>query len=170
MPRDLNAQVFRPELIPRRGEWIAWASTLIVIAIWFALGRIREVNPVLPIFAISLLLAALSISLGNWMDRHTYIRLEARGITFVNGLRHVHLQWAQVEQVRVFPSNWGDKIEVLADSAHFAFRTLHVVNARGKNLGRMGFAAGEQILEYIRECSHLEASHPQDRGYYYARH
>ncbi|MEJ2353781.1 MAG: hypothetical protein P8Y03_28720, partial [Anaerolineales bacterium] len=170
MTSNLNSQVFRPELIPRRGEVIAWVSMLLLLVGWFVLRQTHQVNPAIPIFAIFLLLAASSISLGNWVDRHTYIRLEHQGITFHNGLRHVQLRWDQVERVEVLPSNWGDNIEVFSDSAHFKFRTLHVVNAQGKNLGRMGFEQGEQILQHILEQSGLQASHRQDSGYYYARH
>jgi hypothetical protein len=170
MTNNLNSQLFRPELIPRRGEMIAWVSNLFLLVCWLVLRQAHQVNPMVPIFAFFLLLAASSISLGNWVDRHTYIRLEYQGITFHNGLRHVHLGWDQVERVQVFPSSWGNKIEVFSDSAHFKFRTLHVVNAQGKNLGRMGFEQGEQILQHILEHSDLQASHQQDSGYYYARH
>ncbi len=122
-----------------------------------------------PILGIALVLAALSISLGNWVDRHTYIRLEDGGITFHNGLRHVHFTWEEIQRVEVSPSQWGKKVHLLGKEAHFQFRTLGEVEALGKNLGRMGFEKGEWILEHILENSNLEAKHQQEDGYYYVR-
>lgn len=145
-------------MISRRGELIAWASALMVLAGWFILRQSGQgVLPVVPILGILLLLAALSISLGNWMDRHTYIRLENGGITFHNGLRHVHFSWDQIKQVEVTPSKWGKKVQVLGNQAHFGFRTLGEVEAYGKSIGNVGFENGEWILEHILERSGLQA-------------
>lgn len=82
-------------------------------------------------------------------------RLEEKGISFHNGLRHVHLQWEQIQRVNVIPSNWGKKIQVIADHAYFEFRTLGQVEAQGKTLGRFGFEQGDRILNQILEKSHL---------------
>ena len=161
---------FRPQLISRRGELIAWATALMVLAAWYILRQSGQaLLPVVPILAILLLLAALSISLGNWMDRHTYIRLEDSGVIFHNGLRNVHLHWDQIKQVDVTPSKWGKKVQVLGDHAHFGFRTLGEVEAYGKSIGSMGFENGEWILEQILERGGLQARHQQESGYYYTR-
>lgn len=160
----------RPKLISRRGELIAWATALMVLAAWFILRQSGQpLPPVVPILAILLLLAALSISLGNWMDRHTYVRLENGGITFNNGLRHVHFTWDQIKRVEVTPSKWGKKVQVLGDEAHFGFRTLGEVEAYGKTIGSVGFENGEWILEHILEHSDLQAMYQQESGHYYAR-
>jgi len=141
---------YRPELIPRRGEWIAWASALIVSAAWIALRwNERPVFIVLPFLAITLVLAALSISLGNWMDRRTVIRLGEAGMEYDNGLRHVRLPWAEVQQVRVLPSHWGKKVQVFGERIYFSFRTLGEVRLQGEMKGRMGFEKGEEILRQI---------------------
>lgn len=161
---------YRPKLISRRGELIAWATTLMVLAAWFILRQSGQpLLPVVPILAILLLLAALSISMGNWMDRHTFIRLENDGITFNNGLRHVHFTWDQIKRVEVMPSKWGKKVQVLGEEARFGFRTLGEVEAYGKTIGSVGFENGEWILEQILERAELRAVHEQDKGYYFAR-
>ena len=149
-------QEYRPELIPRRGEFLAWITTIMVLGAWFILYRAGQpVLVVVPILGILLLFAALSISLGNWMDRHTLLRLEERGVSFHNGLRHVHLQWEQIQRVNVIPSNWGKKVQVIADHAYFEFRTLGQVEAQGMTLGKVGFEQGDRILERILEQSQL---------------
>jgi hypothetical protein len=156
MQHEMYSQEYRTELIPRRGEFIAWITALMVLGAWFVLHRAGQpVLPVVPILGVLLLLAALSISLGNWMDRHTRLRLEETGISFHNGLRHVHLQWEQIQRVNVIPSNWGKKVQVIADHAYFEFRTLGQVEAQGRTLGRVGFEQGDRILEQILEKSHL---------------
>jgi hypothetical protein len=160
MDQPSAPEEFHPQLISRRGELIAWASALMVLAGWFILRQSRQAMlPVVPILAILLLLAALSISLGNWVDRNTYIRLENGGITFNNGLRHAHFKWDQIRRVEVTPSKWGKKVEVLGDQAHFGFRTLGEVEAYGNTIGRVGFENGEWILEHILERSGLQAKH-----------
>ncbi len=115
----------------------------------------QSVLAVVPILGILLLLAGLSISLGNWMDRHTIIRIENGGITFSNGLRYVHFGWDQIKRVDVFPSNWGKKVQVLGNEAHFEFRTLGEVQAYGKTIGNVGFENGELILKHILERTNL---------------
>ena len=168
-------QEFRPELISRRGELIAWGSALLVGGAWSVLRHSPGyASRLVPILAVPLLIAALSISLGNWMDRHTLLHLDPEGVRFSNGLRHVQLQWDQIQQVRVLPAAWGKKVQVFGERVYFAFFTLGEVKAQGRVLGRTGIAAGESALQCILESAHLHEVHPlsPDRGqegYYYVR-
>jgi hypothetical protein len=119
------------------------------------------------------LFSALSISLGNWMDRQTLLRLVSGGVEFTNGVRNTRMQWDEIRQVQVFPSRWGKKVRVIGEHAYFTFRTLGEVSVQGDIKGRMGFAAGETILAHILSSAQLKAvSRPggmNDGGYYYAR-
>lgn len=163
-------QEFRPELLSRRGELIAWGSTLMVVIGWLVLRLSGQAVPGVVLFlGVFLLLAALSISLGNWMDRHTLIRLDEKGIEFANGLRHVHLPWGEIRQVRVLPSRWGNKVQVFGPRSYFYFRTLGEVKVQGEVKGRMGFEKGEEILRQIILNSHLHLVERQGEGDYYAR-
>jgi hypothetical protein len=168
-------QEFRPELISRRGELIAWGSALLVGGAWFVLRHSAGfASRLVPILAVPLLIAALSISLGNWMDRHTQLRLDPQGVSFTNGLRHVQLKWEQIQQVRVMPAAWGKKIQVFGERAYFAFFTLGEVKAQGRVLGRTGIAAGEFALQRILESAHLHEVHSLSpdqgqEGNYYVR-
>ena len=67
---------FRPKLIPRRGELIAWLGSLIVGVGWVILAVFGPgVNLLILIVFTLLSLVAASISLGNWMDRKTRLSL-----------------------------------------------------------------------------------------------
>lgn len=172
MPGLTHPDEFHPELTSRRGELIAWGSTLLVAAGWVVLAVTgNHVPGSVPFLGILLLLSAVSISLGNWMDRQTRLRLEPGGISFRNGLRTVHLDWDQVRQVQVYPGKWGKRVSVIGPDSHFEFRTLGEVTVQGEVKGRMGIAAGERILQTILDKAGLvhKPDSPSTGPYYYIR-
>ena len=139
---------YRPILLSRRSESLAWLSTALMLVGWIILlVRGQGVPNFAPYMTIFLLLASLSISLGNWMDRKSLLTLGAQGVEFSNGLRHVTLAWEQVQQVIVAGSTWGNKVQVFGDLGHFSFRALGEVKAYGEVKGRMGFEQGDMIVE-----------------------
>ncbi|HEY5670190.1 MAG TPA: hypothetical protein VIS10_09355 [Anaerolineales bacterium] len=161
---------YHPELIPRRGEWIAWGSTLVVSAAWIILRLSgQSVFVAVPFLAITLLLVAMGISLGNWMDRRTVIHLGDDGVKFDNGLRNVNLSWPEVHQVRVLPSRFGKKVQVFGEQVYFSFRTLGEVHLQGELKGRMGFEKGEEILRQIVLMSGLQIMEREGEEIYYIR-
>ncbi|MGW8143595.1 MAG: hypothetical protein ACWGN2_04325 [Anaerolineales bacterium] len=168
-------QVFRPELASRRGELIAWSSAVLVNGTWIVLLLLgQSLSFWLLILGIPLLLISFGISLANWMDRHTLLKLNPQGITYSNGLRNVKLGWLEIQEVRVLPAQWGRKVQVFGEQAYFGFQTLGEVEANGKLLGRTGFIEGEQVLEKIleeaalRETKQVNIGNHQE-GYYYSR-
>jgi hypothetical protein len=168
---SLASQEFRPELISRRGELVGWGLTLLLAVAWVIL-KVNQQPSLGPVtfLAVFMFLSAASISLGNWMDRRTCLRLDAQSITFDNGLRHAQLSWQEIRRVEVYPSNWGKKVRVMGERAHFDFRTLGEVIVQGDLKGRMGFAQGEKILRTIVEQARLRRSpNPSGTGYYYSR-
>lgn len=149
---------------------MAWGLTLVVGSAWVIMGLLGQTLPTaVPVLAVFLLGAALSMSLGNWMDRQTILRLEEEGVFFVNGLRRVQLQWDQIRQVQVFPSTWGKNVRVIGPGTQFTFRTLGEVKVQDEVKGRMGFADGERILRRILEKAKLKKVDQNGSGYYYAR-
>ncbi len=77
---------YRPELLSRRGEYVAWGIALVAIAAWVILHLTD--NPVfggLTFLTVLLALSGIAISLGNWMDRRTILRLEPDGVWYDNG-------------------------------------------------------------------------------------
>lgn len=167
---NTNSAEFRPELLSRRGEFVAWGLSLVLAAAWLVLLVLGQ--PVfwgLPLLLAFISLAALGISLGNWMDRHTLIRLHTSGVEFENGLRHARLAWNEIRQVQVFPSGWGDKVRVVGEQVHFSFRTLGEVKLQGEVKGHMGFTEGQKVLQHILEKANLKQIEQSGSGYYYAR-
>jgi hypothetical protein len=161
---------YRPELLSRRGEGLAWLTTLFSFTAWIILSLTgRPLLSVVPFMSFFFLLAAASISLGNWVDRSTVLRLEDNGLAFKNGLRNVRLYWNQIVQVQVFGSSWGRKVRVIGAQGHFDFRTLGELTMAGEVKGRMGFKQGEQILRQILSATSLKEVEHTSNSYYYAR-
>jgi hypothetical protein len=175
-------QEYRPERIPRVGERNAWLITALAAAAWLVLlWRANTLSWLGLVLAVFLLLAAVSISLGNWMDRHTVLSLGGDQITFNNGIRHLALSWDQVQEVRIVSSRWGERVQVLgfderkpskgksAFNVGFVFHTLGEVEYQGKIQGRTGFKQGQFILNQVLDSSGLEEKSHDQQGRYYAR-
>lgn len=170
MVMNIETREFRPEQVSRRGEFIAWVSALLVAALWIVLVLTGQtVNWAILLLEIFLLFAGTSITLGNWMDRHSLIRLRQQGITYKNGLRNVNMPFQNILEVRVIPTRWGNKVQVIGKDAYFEFRTLGEVKVGGELKGRMGFEQGDEILNTIITLSELEKIEKPGEGYYYAR-
>jgi len=163
-------ETFHPELMPRKGERTAWIlSLLVTIGLFFYHASWGEIPFSAWFFWGFLLFSALSISLGNWMDRQTSLTLSPEGVSFTNGVRRVHFSWEEIETVRVFPARWGRKVQVIGQKAHFEFRTLGEISYRGEVRGQMGFSDGEKILENVLRFSGLTLEREENGSYFYTR-
>ena len=166
---ESDAGEFRPVLISRRGEWTAWVLAFVAsIGMWF-LNRSGYIPSWTWIFWSFLLFSGISISLGNWLDRNTIIKVGADGVSFENGLRRVRLHWHEIQKVAVLPSRWGKAVQVIGERSHFSFKTLGEVQFQGEVRGRTGFTDGQAILEIILHKTGLELVEESNNAYYYAR-
>jgi len=166
---DNESREFHPELVPRRGEVNAWAFAALTAIGVFILQTNQKVPSWAWIFLGFLVFSAVSISLGNFIDRKSTIVTEENGIHFENGLRSVQLGWREVQKVAVLPSRWGKNVQVIGEKAHFGFKTLGEVRFQGEVRGRTGFAKGEEILDTILMKANLQLVDQKDKAYYYAR-
>ena len=166
---ESETREFRPELISRRGEWTAWALALAASLGMWLLNRSGYIPLWAWIFWVFLLFSGVSISLGNWLDRSTVIRLESDGIHFENRLRHVWLRWSEVERVAVLPSRWGNSVQIIGEKSHFEFKTLGKVQFKGEERGRTGFEQGQLILDTVLQKASLVLVEESNNAYYYAR-
>jgi len=164
---------FRPESIPRRGEWTAWTLTIIAVAAGLVLrAQVEKIPVTAVIFILFFLFSALSISLSHWIDHITVLTLKPEGVDFRNGLRNVTLKWDAIQEIRVFPSRFGAKAHIIGLEAHFNFRTMSEVTYKGETRGYMGFAQGEFIIQQILKNSALQEIalvDQTDQTRYYAR-
>ncbi|HEY62432.1 MAG TPA: PH domain-containing protein [Anaerolineae bacterium] len=153
----MENRIYHPELLPRRGEWIAWGLSL-VSALSLVLLRVRysKIPFGVYIFVLFFIFAATSISLGNWMDRHTILIINQQGIAYKNGIRKTNLEWEDIKEVRVLQSRWGKRVQILGPDSHFEFRTLGKVIYQGEPKGNMGFSQGEEILQTILDQSGMQ--------------
>jgi hypothetical protein len=167
---DLLNRELRPELLSRQGEFVAWGSTLLAIGAWAYLAyRGEHVHPIFILLGAFILLSALALTLGNWVDRRTVIYIQADRIKYSNGLRSVELRWDQINQAAVYPSRMGKKVHVQAERLHFNFRTHAEIKSRGKVKGYVGFIEGQAILEHILINSDLSTSKKTGSATYYTR-
>ena len=163
-------QEYRPELISRKGELIAWGTAFLVVIGWSILYLSgRSVTAAIPFLAVFLIFSGLAISLGNWMDRHTSLVIDEDAIEYQNGLRHIRSLWTEIKEVRVIPNQWGKKVQVYGERVYFSFRTLSEVKVQGELKGRFGFIKGDEILREIVLRSTLEIVERPGEGYTYAR-
>jgi len=166
-----TAQEFHPVLTNRNGEALAWLAALGLGAAAIALrGQGGVWIGSLPYLAIFVGLIAASISLSNWMDRRTVLRLDAQGVFFTNGLRRVSLTWDQIDQISIFSGALGKRVQVVGGVQHFEFRYLSEVEVLGSTPGRLGFPDGVTILATILRETGLQRS-PASQGdtVYYSR-
>lgn len=171
MQANASTQEFRPVLTSRVGEGLAWLAALSLGAAAIALRTRGGILPgALPILAITIGLMAASISLSNWMDRQTVLRIDDRGIFFTNGLRRVSLAWNEIDQTSIFSGALGKKVQVVGGVEHFEFRYLSEVEVLGRTQGRLGFPDGVSILAAILRESGLQRN-PASQGdtVYYSR-
>ena len=150
-----NERVYRSELLPRKGEYTAWAlAAASALGLFFL--KLAGIYYFWAIFFVGLLFfSAIAISLGNWMDRRSNIRLRADGVAFSNGLRKVSFRWDEIDRVLSLPTRFGRKVYVIGKKAHFDFKTLGEVEYKGEVQGRTGFADGESIMREIISASGL---------------
>lgn len=164
-----DVQEFRPEITSRRGEFTAWG---LAFALGIGLIFANQVWSPLPvfmwIFSGFLFFSALSISLGNWVDRKSVVRLGPDGIAFENGLRSVRLNWTEIQNVAVFQTRAGKRVQVIGPASHFSFKLLSESNMFGQ-VFRTGFAAGQDILNAIIKSSGLQLKAESEDLYYYSR-
>lgn len=160
---------FRPELMPRKGEFNAWVIALgLGVGLYLARSVWPDVSANLWIVEGMMVFFAFAISLGNWMDRRTVLRLDADGVAFENGVRSVRLGWTEVRNVAVMETRSGRRVQVQGERAHFTFKTLTVMSMIGQSM-RSGFAAGQEILEMILQAGNLKLTKEAQGVYYYAR-
>lgn len=160
---------YYPELLPRRGEWLAWSAGLgLMVGLFLLNAQTGEISITYWIFAGLIIFFAMSISLGNWMDRRSVIRVGQNGIDFNNGLRSVQMTWSEINSVLVTPTQLGKRIQVQGTRSHFAFKTFWQSKLGGQEM-RTGFPDGQQILDIIQRESGLSRKAEDNGTVYYSR-
>ncbi len=166
---DSNSRIYRPVIQSRRSEIVAWGLAIASLAGLLILNLGGMIFFWASVFVVFIFFAALSISLGNWMDRNTQITIDDTGIIYKNGLRNLQLGWMAITSVETNPARWGEKVQVIAAKSHFDFNTLGEVVFQDKIQGQVGFKDGKEILEVIVMKSGLTSVAKKGNSYYYSR-
>jgi hypothetical protein len=166
---ETHCHTFTPEIQPRRSELVAWglAGASIIGLLILNLGGMIYFWAI--IFVAFLFFAAMSISLGNWMDRQTRLVIDDKGVSYTNGLRRTRLDWPCIKNVTIYPSRWGEKVQVVGEKGHFDFNTLGEVIYQKQVQGRVGFQQGDKIKEEIIGKCGLSMVAKKGDSYYYSR-
>jgi hypothetical protein len=153
----------------RKAEWLAWLSSIgLFMGLIIASAGSDTISILLWGFAYFLIFSAGSISLGNWMDYRTVLRLDADGVAYQNGLRSVSFKWDEVQNVAIVPTKLGKRVQVQGAQSHFTFKTMGELKM-GNQWLRAGFADGEEILARILEKCRMIVKAEKDGIVYYAR-
>ena len=164
-----DVREFRPELMPRKGEFNAWALAIgLGIVLYLAISAWPDSLTFLVLFEVVMVFFALAISLGNWMDRRTVLRLGADGVSFENGIRSTRLGWPDIQNVAVVETRSGKRVQVQGEQLHFTFKTLTVMSMFGQSV-HSGFANGQEILDMVLQSGNLKLTKEEQGVYYYAR-
>jgi hypothetical protein len=162
-------KTYTPELLPRQGELTAWGLAVAAACGLFFLSR-QESLPFWAWFLFAILaFSAMSISLGNWMDRKTMLRIDERGVDFENGLRKTRMDWDNILEIRTAPARWGTSVEVISNHNHFAFTTLGEMKFQGQVRSKTGFPAGKEILDELLCSAGLTKTTPNGQFLTYFR-
>jgi hypothetical protein len=164
-----HGHTFTPELQPRRTELVAWGLAVASLFGLFLLNLGGMIYFWAIIFVMFMFFAAMSISLGNWMDRQTRLVIDEYGVTYNNGLRHVNMEWHLITNVTTFPARWGEKVQVMGEKRHFDFNTLGEVTFQHQVQGHVGFQQGDKIKQEIIGKSGLTLVAKKGDSYYYSR-
>ncbi len=167
----VEAQEFRPVVMPRQGEVASWGVWAAITLAWVWLARMGSASLFVPLFWGVLTVIACGTSLGNWMDRRTILRLTEKKVFFANGLRTVSVPWQDIQRIEVLPSRWGEVVHVWGPNVHFRFRVLAEIQALGKDFSaRVGFPDGQYIVQELCQHGGLHLKRETGNGRrYYAR-
>lgn len=168
MPAPKN-RTYRPDVLSRRNELIAWSLVALALVGSLVSSRYAQLPTWVLIGVGVLFIAAAGLSLGNWMDRRTVLQFSDEGLEFRNGLRNVKLGWRDVQAVQIKRSGMGDGVQVSGPKSRFKFTVSGGVRLRGKRQAKFGFANGDEIIKEIVRRSGLSLINHDGSGYYYAR-
>jgi hypothetical protein len=101
-PMPLKAEeAFRPQTIPFRGGWIAWAATVIIggtmVFIWLQKGSFQCMTIS---FFIFFLLASILITFNHWIDSNTVIKATQSQLSYHSPIKKSLHRWDQIQSLR----------------------------------------------------------------------
>lgn len=160
-------QTYKPRINSRRPELMAWIFSLSIILFliaqpqtgFFAIGGV--------ILAVFFIFSALTISIGNWVNRKTELSFNKDEICFYNGIRKTCFQWEDITRMEIYPGRFNDKISLLKEAERLNFDVIGSNETIPPSSPRYGFEEGEKILDIILDRTNLVNQRYEGQGYYY---
>ena len=161
-----DGKTYRPAPVDRRGERVGWLLSLALAGGLLLLQRFSGGIAWLGLVFLALLVAlAALVSIGNWLEAGTSIRIDAQAIEERTPLRSVRLGWGEVDEMWTWPASRGWRILLRGTGGQILFRTGERMSfPRGAEL-RLGFPEGEQMAGVVRRAARLSAPLRQDDGW-----
>lgn len=165
---DLSTpQTYKPIQNSRRPELLAWFFSFCIIFILIfspqtGLFRIGGV-----ILATFFLLSAVTISLGNWQNRNSVLKLSKDKIWYFNGVKELSFTWDEIQRVEVFRGRFNDKINLVSESGSISFDIIGLEQFNQDKTPYYGFREGAEILNFILKQTNLNEQKQDGSGYYY---
>jgi hypothetical protein len=149
---------FHPARPNRRGEVFAWLSSIgmaaVILIAAYRAGGLRFLPLMLFLVFFT---AGVMISFGNLMDANTWVSTSPVGIQYHSPLRHVRLNWHEVQQLSARPLGRGWRITVVGDGGYFRFRTGVLLQRDSDRQFSFGFPEGERLVGLILGGAALSA-------------
>lgn len=170
-PLSEKALILKPEAGSRRPEALSWAFAVVLFGILFFM---RPELQALRFGAWALGLffgfSGAVMTLGNWLERNTSMRLNLQEIALVRPLQTLGMKWDEVDRVDVMTKSNARRVFVQGRGVKFSFRPATRVEIRGKIRDEYGFLESEKIIETILTMAKIsEIRHDLVNGYYYAK-
>lgn len=166
--KDLSTDLsYKPIINSRRSELMAWIFSISLIVIQFAqpVTGFFKVGGIL--LAIFFLLSAIIISLGNWTNRKTVLRIREVGIDLDNGIKMITFKWQDIIRIEVFTGRFNDKISLITESGRMNFDIAVSDDNKSATSQRFGFQEGDEILKILLDRSKVSQQKVDAEGYVY---
>ena len=156
----------RPAPGGRQGELMAWLSALgagigTLVLSW----RLQEMSALGLGATLLIVLLAILVSYGNWIERNTKLVVRQEGIYYRSPLRRRSFSWEQIEQLDLLPHNRGWRVRVFGEQGAFHYQSQGTLNFGSFDQMAVGIAKGEQVAAYIRHRSGLDKVQARGDGW-----
>jgi len=152
----MSEETFRPAVTGRRGVFTAWAGVASLAVLSVVMGWRTQRFPTVAFgLLVFFLLAAVFTSLGSSMDRRTSVRVSPHGLVYSSPLRTLHLDWDQVQEMRVVMAGQGWRLVIRGGGRQFHFRVMAPPEEDSAESYPAGIQEGEGLVALIRAGARL---------------
>ncbi len=149
-------KTFRMITLNRSGERVAWLLVFVLgILDAVLLSRLGSISLIALIFTILFLIAALSSSFSNWLDRNTIITISGSDLVHQTPIRRVEMTWREIDSLRLTRRGAGWYVMVVGDQRVFTFQTPTTMKGPIGREAKTGIESGEKLAAMITRQADL---------------